>query len=99
MADEPGFAAPAFNPEAALLRLKRELRDMGLAARAGVFERRGLAIARAAVDGTHIAAAMVQRPSRASPQWRARTLKNSADVREFAVTLKQALQQWGDRDD
>jgi hypothetical protein len=53
----------------ALQRLKRDLRELGLAEREGVFERRGLAIARVRVDGAQLAAAIVQRPSRNSPQW------------------------------
>ncbi|MFD2453014.1 hypothetical protein [Ideonella paludis] len=36
-----GFALPAFKPEDALQRLRRDARDMGLTERAGVFERKG----------------------------------------------------------
>ncbi len=93
------FAPPAFSPEEALQRLKRELRELGLAERASVFERRGVAIARAAVDGSPIAAARVKRPSRSSPEWQSRTLKSSADLRDFVADLKQRLAQWSDRDD
>jgi hypothetical protein len=99
MAEEPGFPAPAFKPDEALQRLKRELRDMGLAEREGVFERRGLAIARVRVEDAQLVAAIVKRPSRAGPQWLARTLGGSAAVRDFTGDLKKALQQWGDRDD
>jgi len=45
-----GFAPPPFKPDEALARLKRELRELGLAEREGVFERRGLAIARLRID-------------------------------------------------
>ena len=93
------FAAPAFRPDEALQRLERALRELGLAKRAGVFERRGLAIARAAVDGATIAAARVKRPSRSSPEWQARTIKSGADVRDFVTDLKQRLAQWSDRDE
>jgi hypothetical protein len=99
MSDDIGFAPSPFKPDEALQRLKRELRDLGLAERDGVFERRGLAIARVRVDGTLLAAAIVQRPSRNSPQWQSRTLASSAEVRDFSAALKKALQQWGDRDD
>ncbi|HMO46600.1 MAG TPA: hypothetical protein PKB14_11290 [Rubrivivax sp.] len=98
--DEPfGFAEPPFKPEEALQRLKRELREMGLAEREGVFERRGLAVARVRLDGAALAAARVKRPSRASPEWQPRTLAGSAAVRDFAAELRRALQQWGDRDE
>jgi hypothetical protein len=99
MSDDCGFAPPPFKPDEALQRLRRELRELGLAERDGVFERRGLAIARVRIDGAQLAAAIVQRPSRASPQWQARTLAGSAAVRDFSAAVKKALQQWGDRDD
>jgi hypothetical protein len=99
MSDESGFAPPPFKPDEALQRLKRELRELGLAEREGVFERRGLAVARVRIDGAQLAAAIVQRPSRNSPQWQARLLGSSAAVRDFSAALEKALQQWGDRDD
>jgi hypothetical protein len=94
-----GFALPAFQPEAALQTLRRELRALGLTERAGRFERRGLPMARAAVDGAVLQAARVERPSRSSPVWRDKALKNSADVRSFVADLKQQLAQWGGDDD
>ncbi|HYN60736.1 MAG TPA: hypothetical protein VET87_14455 [Rubrivivax sp.] len=99
MTQDTGFAAPPFKPDEALQRLTRELRDLGLTPREGVFERRGLAIARVHIDGAQLAAAIVRRPSRAAPQWQARSLGSSAAVRDFTAELKQALQSWGDRDE
>jgi hypothetical protein len=99
MSDDVGFAPPPFQPEEALQRLRRELRELGLSEREGVFERRGLAIARARVDGAQLAVALVERPSRTSPRWQPRTLRDGATVRDFAAAVKRALQQWGDRDD
>ena len=96
---ESGFAPPPFKPDEALQRLRRELRELGLAERDGVFERRGLAIARVRIDGDQLAAAIVKRPSRASPQWQARALGSSAALRDFTGELKKALQSWGDRDE
>jgi len=98
MSDD-AFAPPAFKPDDALQRLKRDLRELGLAERAGVFERRGVAIARAAVDGAALQAARVKRPSRSSPEWLSRTLKSSAELRDFVADLKQRLAQWSDRDE
>jgi hypothetical protein len=97
--DDQGFAPPPFKPDEALQRLKRELREMGLAEREGVFERRGTAIARVHADGTQLTAGLVERPSRLSPRWQSRPLTSSAAVRDFAAAVKRALQQWGDRDD
>jgi len=98
-ADDLGFAPPTFKPDEALSRLRRELRDMGLAEREGVFERRGLAIARVRIDGAALAAAIVERPSRAGPRWRDRNLNDNAAVRDFSAELKKALASWGNRDD
>jgi len=97
--DDAGFAPPPFRPDDALASLTRSLRDLGLAPRGMVFERRGTAIARAAVDGATLAAARVKRPSRTSPEWQAKTLRNSAEVRDFVADLKKQLAQWSDRDD
>jgi hypothetical protein len=97
--DTPGFALPAFKPEEALQKLKRDLRDLGLVEREGRFERRGSLIARAAVDGATLRAARVKRPSRTSPEWVEKLLRSSADVRDFVADLKKQLAQWSDRDD
>jgi hypothetical protein len=82
-----------------LQRLRRDLRELGLGERAGVFERRGVAIARAAVDGSVLQVAVVKRPSRSSPEWQARTLKSSADARDYVADLKRKLAGWSDRDE
>ena len=94
-----GFAPTPFHPEEALQRLRRELRDLGLAERSGVFERAGLALVKAAVSQVHIEAAVVRKPSRNSPEWQTRTLRTSAEVRDFTQHLKKQLAQWSDRDD
>ena len=99
MPDDFSFAPPPFNPDDALAGLARNLRELGLTLRAGVFERRGTPIARAVIDGSTLAAARVRRPSRNSPEWLGKTLHNSADVRGFVADLKQQLAQWSDRDD
>jgi hypothetical protein len=99
MPDDFGLAAPPFKPDEALQRLRRELRELGLTEREGVFERRGVALVRAHVDGSRIVAALVDRPSRNSPTWRQRAIASNAALRDFSVELRRALQQWGDRDD
>jgi hypothetical protein len=99
MNDDFGFAPPPFKADEALQRLKRDLRELGLSEREGVFERRGIAVARARLDGPQLAAAMVRTPSRNSPQWQPRSLDSSAAVRDFVAELKKALRTWGDRDE
>jgi hypothetical protein len=99
MAEEWGFAPPPFQPAEALQRLKRDWRDLGLTEREGRFERGGVAIARAVVEGDHINAAVVRRPSRSSPEWQPRTLRSAADLRDLTAQLKKKLTEWSDRDD
>lgn len=97
--DDVAFALPAFRPDEALQRLKRDLREAGLTEREGRFERRGTVLARAAVDGATLKLARVKRPSRSSPEWIEKTAKQSSDVRNFVADLKRQLAQWSDSDD
>ena len=97
--DDSSFAPSPFKPDEALASLSRSLRALGLTPRAAVFERRGTAIARAVVDGATLAVARVKRPSRGSPDWLPRTLRNGADVRDFVADLKRQLALWSNSDD
>ena len=99
MSNDLGFSPPPFKPDDALQNLKRELRGLGLTEREGRFERRGTAIARAAVEGSAIRAARVRKPSRSSPEWQDKTLSSSAQVRDFVADLKRQLSLWSDLDD
>ena len=98
--DSFGFAPPPFDADAALQRLQRDLRELGLSEREGAFERRGLRIAmlrRAAGSGV-LDAAIATQPAR-SPQWKTRQIHDAAGVRSFLADLKRQLAAWSDRDD
>jgi len=97
--EEFDFALPPFKPDDALAGLKRSLRELGLAEREGRFERRGVPIAKVAVDGAAIVAAVVKKPSRSSPEWQTKTLTSGAHVRDFVAHVKKQLAAWSDRDD
>jgi hypothetical protein len=99
MTDDTAVDARPFDAAEALQNLQRGLRNLGLTERAGRFERRGSAIARAVIDGVTIRAARVKRPSRSSPEWIERVLRSSADARDFVADLKKQLAQGRDRDD
>jgi hypothetical protein len=94
--DDLGFAPPPFKPEDALQRLTRELRAMGLTLRASEFERRGVRLVRAHIDGPALAVGVVRRPSRGSPEWQSKRLASSAELRDFIAELKRKLSAWGD---
>ena len=98
MSGDDFFAPPPFRADEALQRARRELRELGLAEREGRFERRGLAIARVAVDGETLRAAIVKRPGR-SPEWTEKTLRDHAALRDFVAELKKKLASWTDRDE
>jgi len=93
-----GFAPPPFKPDEALQRAKRDLRELGLTEREGRFERKSQQIARVAVDGAALKAAVVKRPGR-TPEWSEKVLRNSADLRDFVADLRKKLATWSDRDE
>ena len=97
--DSWGFAPPPFHAQEALQRLQRDLREMGLSERQGLWERRGLAIAQLSCSEQGIEARRVKKPARSSPEWVSKTLKSGADVRDFAADLKKQLAQWSDDHD
>ncbi len=98
MSEEWGFALPAFKPDEALQRLRRDLRELGLTEREGRFERGGLEVARAVADDTVLRVSLVRRPSR-SPEWTEKVLKDSAQVRDFVALVKKNLAGWSDHDE
>jgi hypothetical protein len=99
MSEDWGFAPPPFKPDEALQRLRRDLREAGLSEREGRFERRGIALAKASLDGNTLNWSLVKKPSRSSPEWQTRVLKSSADVRDALADLKKKLAAWSDSDD
>ena len=96
--NDDAFAPPLFSPDEALQRARRDLRDLGLVEREGRFERKTQQIARIAIDGATLKAAIVRRPGR-SPEWTEKTLRSSADLRDFVADLKKKLASWSDRDE
>jgi hypothetical protein len=96
--DGLGYTPPPFKPDEALQRGKRELRELGLTEREGRFERKAQQIARLALDGATLKAAVVKRPGR-TPEWTEKTLRSSADLRDFVADLKKKLATWSDRDE
>ncbi len=93
------FAPPPFRADEALMRLQRELREMGLTEREGRWERRGRVIAQLTLHEGAILAKRAKRPSRHTPEWQSRTLKSGADVRDFSADLKQQLAHWSEDHD
>ncbi len=97
--EEWEFTPPAFSPSEGLQRLRRGLREMGLSERGGLWERKGVAVARLELQSEAILAAQVRRPVRGRPEWVARELKSDADTRDFTADLKRKLSQWSNEDE
>ncbi len=93
-----GFAPPPFKPDEGLQRLRRELRGLGLEEREGAFERRGLRLARVAIENGQLSGAIAKLPAR-SPDWQSRHIGSSAELREFLAELKKRMAGWSSERD
>lgn len=93
------FALPPFDADAALLQIRRTLRDLHpLSERGAGFELRGKSVAELEVDGATIQARLARRPAR-SPEWDRFVLKTSPDVRRFTEEVKRRMGRWSADDD
>ena len=98
--DKDFFALPAFKPDEALLRLKRDLRDLRqLAERDGgrSFTLKGQAVLELAVEGGQVVAKLAKRPAQ-RPEWDSWTCKSSADMRRLQDEIKKRLVRWTTED-
>ena len=94
MSEESMFAPPPFDTAQALVQLKKQLRDLGLAERGAGFELKGQSVVELTLAGAAIQARLVKQPAR-TPEWTAHQLRNAADVRRFVDTVRQQLARWG----
>jgi hypothetical protein len=88
-----GFAPPPFDPNAALVTLKRALRDLKLAERGAGFELRGKRVVELAVEGAAIQAKLARRLM-ATPEWDRVSVKSAADQRKLVDETKRRLARW-----
>ena len=94
------FALPAFKPDEALLKLKRDLRDLRqLAERDGgrCFTLKGQDVLELAIEGAQLNAKLAKRPAQ-RPEWDSWTCKTSADVRRLQDEIKKRLARWTTED-
>lgn len=95
MSDE-FFALPAFKPDAALLRLKRDLRDLrSFSERGDLFLLKGQEVLMLGVEGEALQARLAKRPGR-SPEWETRSCRDAAQVRSLLDDIKRRLARWTD---
>mgnify|MGYP001366038269 CR=1 FL=1 len=98
--DTGGWAVPAppFDADAALVALKRQLRDLKPLAERGLrYELQGRPVIELAVGqgsgGARIDARLAKRPA-LSPEWQRHSLASAADVRRFVDAVRTALRRW-----
>lgn len=89
------FALPPFDADAALHKVRRQLRELGLAEREGRFERRGVAWATARVQGDTLLLATVKTPG-LSPDWLTTPVRDHARLRAWLESLMRRLREAGD---
>ncbi|HRD95553.1 MAG TPA: hypothetical protein PLA97_04010 [Rubrivivax sp.] len=97
MSDDFGFAPPPFEPEVALVQLKRSLRDLKLAERGNAFELRGKRVVELLVEGAQIHARLARRLM-LTPQWDTQAVKSAADQRKLVDEVKRRLARWEQED-
>ncbi|MGC4061169.1 MAG: hypothetical protein QM749_10160 [Aquabacterium sp.] len=107
MSDEPSdfFALPPFKADEALVKLRRDLRELKPLAEKGTgalvrFEWKSLPVLElglAGGDKPALAVSLAKRPSQ-RPEWLKHTLASSADVRKLLDEVKRSLKRWDDED-
>lgn len=89
-----GFAAPPFDAPAALVTLRRQLRELRpLVERGERWELRGREVVRLAVAGGAIEARVARRPA-VTPEWTTQRLANAAAVRRWLDELRGRVRRW-----
>ena len=91
--DSFGLVPPPFQPEAALIGLRRSLRDLGLAERGAGFELRGKRVLELAAEES-VVRARIARRLMLTPEWDSHVLKGAADTRKLIDEIKKRLARW-----
>jgi len=99
------FALPPFKADDALVKLRRDLRDLKPLTEKGTgelvrFEWKGLPAIELSLQQGEKPALAVSRAKKPSqrPDWLKQTLASSADVRKWLDELKRCLKRWDDED-
>lgn len=107
MSDEPSdfFALPPFKADEALVKLRRDLRELKALADKGTgdvvrFDWRGLPVIELRVqagDKPTLAVSLTRKPSQ-RPDWVKQTLSSSTEMRKFVDDVKRSLKRWDEED-
>ncbi|MBI2733188.1 MAG: hypothetical protein HYX44_07790 [Aquabacterium sp.] len=99
------FALPPFKADEALVKLRRDLRELKPLAEKGTgalvrFDWKGLPVIELALqpgDKPALAVSLAKRPSQ-RPDWLKQQLASSAEVRKWLDEVKRSLKRWDDED-
>lgn len=99
------FALPPFKADEALVKLRRDLRELKPLAEKGTgeqvrFEWKGLPVIELSLqpgDKPALVVSLAKKPSQ-RPDWLKQTLASSAEVRKWLDELKRSLKRWDDED-
>ena len=99
------FVLPPFKAEEALVKLRRDLRELKALADKGTgevvrFDWRGLPVIELGVqtgDQPALAVSLARKPSQ-RPDWVKRRLSSSAEARKFVEDVKRSIKQWDEED-
>lgn len=99
------FALPPFKADEALVKLRRDLRELKPLAEKGTgallrFEWKSLPVIELSLrdgDKPTLTASLAKRPSQ-RPEWLNQTLASSAEVRKWLDEVKRSLKRWDDED-
>ena len=95
--DDFDLSPPPFRPDAALVQLRRSLRDLKLAERGNGFELRGKRVAELIVDVAAINVRLT-RTLAITPQWDSMSIRSATEQRKFIDELKKRLARWAQDD-
>ncbi len=100
------FALPPFKADEALVKLRRDLRELKALAEKGTgspirFECKGLPVIELSVSASSekpaLAVSLAKRPSQ-RPEWLKQTLASNGEVRKWLDELKRSLKRWDEED-
>ena len=91
--ESPGFTAPTFDAEAALVQLRRSLRDLKLTERGSGFELRGKRVLEIAIEESMLSVRIARRLM-TTPEWDRQVVRSGADQRKLLDEVKRRLERW-----
>ncbi len=95
--DEPAFALPPFQPDAALQSIKRTLRDLKLTERGHAFELRGKRVLEITAEADALQVRLARKLA-LTPEWDRLVVHNAAEQRKLIDEVKKRLARWAQED-